>query len=142
MKIFTPIYLIIGLFLAITWVGMPSAAQSGKVETAEDAMEAAGKAIRNGNAPKLTTYLNDLVELNISEKRASYSKTQAEFVLSDFFKKYPALNFSYVHKGTSQDGLAYGIGNYTYEGGAFRVYMLVKQNRDGYAIDTIDFGEE
>ncbi len=108
----------------------------------QDVIANARAAIKAGNAKDLSSHFNELVELNFDDEKSSYSKTQAEFVLKEFFKKYPAEDFSYLHQGTSKDGLKYAIGKYTYKGGAFRVYMLIKQANGGYIIDMLDFGEE
>jgi hypothetical protein len=104
--------------------------------------ESAKNAIKNGNAKALSTNFNETVEISFDGQKQSYSKTQAEFVVRDFFKKYPVTDFEYLHQGSSKEGLKYIIGKYKHAGGSFRVYMLIKQFKGKYLIDTLDFSAE
>lgn len=99
-------------------------------------------AIKAGSAKELSKYLNDMVELNFDGDKASYSKTQAEFVLKDFFKKYPPQDFQYIHQGSSKEGLKYAIGKYSFQGGTYRVYLLIKPQKGNFFIDQLDFSKE
>jgi len=100
-------------------------------------------AMKTGSSKELVKYINNTVELTFDGAKSSYSKTQAEFILKDFFKKYPPKDFQYIHQGASrQEGLKYVIGKYTYENGSFRVYMLFKQFKGVYLVDLIDFSKE
>ena len=99
-------------------------------------------ALKNGSAKELAKYFSDIVEVNFDGAKATYSKTQAEFVLKDFFRRYPPLSFEYIHQGSSKEGLKYSIGKYTYEGGHFRVYMLIKKINGIFVIDTLEFSKD
>jgi len=90
----------------------------------------------------LTKYFNEYVEISFDGEKSSYSKTQAEFVMKDFFKKYPPVSFELIHQGASKEGLKYAIGKYSYSKGSYRVYILIKQFRGNYLIDTLNFSEE
>ena len=95
-----------------------------------------------GNAKEIARYLNELVEISIDGEKGSYSKTQAEFILRDFFKNNPPTDFKKIHQGSSKEGLTYMIGKYVYAGGAFRIYIVVKQFKGNYLIDTVDISKE
>ena len=97
---------------------------------------------KEGNAKEATRYLNDIVELSIDGEKGSYSKTQAEFILKDFFKNNPPTDFKKIHQGSSKEGLTYMIGKYIYPSGNYRVYIVVKVFKGNYLIDTIDFSKE
>ncbi len=99
-------------------------------------------ALKAGSAKELVKNFNNAVELNFDGEKSSYSRTQAEFVLKDFFKKYPPSDFEYIHQGSSQQGLTYVIGKYSFEGGSFRVLMYIKKINDSYLVDLIDFSRE
>jgi len=117
--------------------------QARGVPLTKDVFTQAESAIRKGDAKALSEHLGELVELNFIDEKNSYSKTQAEFVLRDFFSKYPAESFHYDHKTTSESGLRFTIGTYTFKGGGqFRVHMLLKKSGSGYMIDMIDFTKE
>jgi len=103
----------------------------------------AKSALKVGNSRELSQFFHKQVELNIDGEKSNYSRTQAEFVLKDFFRDYPPVNFEYIHQGASREGLKYTIGKYSFEGGgSFRVYMLIKQFEGQFLIDTIDFTKE
>ena len=84
-------------------------------------------AIKAGSSKELSKYLGDMISLEIEGVQSNYSKTQAEYVLKDFFKKYQPNDFQYVHQGASEGGLKYAIGRYSYDGGSFRVVLRSKK---------------
>lgn len=96
-------------------------------------------AIKMGSSKELVKHINTRVDLVIDGDQASYSRTQAEFVLKDFFKKYPPSDFEYIHKGASKDGLKYAIGKYSHKGGTFRVVLRSKKFKDKHKIYNLDF---
>ena len=108
----------------------------------EDVMTNVRTQLKAGDSKELARYLNDIVEISISGEKGSYSKTQAEFVLKDFFKKNPPSDYQKIHQGASKEGLNYMIGKYTCPDGSYRVYIVVKQFKGNYLIDTMDFSKE
>ena len=128
--------------LALVLLFLLSMVFSAHVNAQEDIINNGKVALKSGNSKELSKYFNDLVDLGFEGEKASYSKTQAEFVLKDFFKKYPPLDFQYVHKGASKEGLTYTIGNYNYNGGSFRVLIYIKQFNGNFLIDYLDFSKE
>ncbi len=107
-----------------------------------EVIENSKMALKTGNSKELSRYFNDIVELGFKgEEKTSYSKTQAEFVLKDFFKKYTPVDFQYVHQGSSNQGMKYAIGKYSYASGDFRIIMVVKQFKGNFLIDSIVFEE-
>jgi hypothetical protein len=99
-------------------------------------------ALKTGSSRELIKYFNTVTELKVEDKGANYSKAQAESIIKDFFTKYPANNFTYIHKGSSPEGLKYNIGRYSSDQDSFRVVMLLKQVNDEYVIDAISFNKE
>ncbi|MDQ3393467.1 MAG: DUF4783 domain-containing protein [Bacteroidota bacterium] len=127
------IYLII--IFSFLFLNISAHAQSDVISNVKTAM-------KSGSSKELSKYFNDMVELNINGTKTSYSKTQAEFVMKDFFKNHPASDFQYVHQGASKEGIKYAIGKYTYNDGSFRVLVLIKQIKGNYLVDLIDFSKE
>jgi ribosomal protein L3 len=99
-------------------------------------------ALKAGSSKDLAKYFNDMVELGIDGEKSNYSRTQAEFVVRDFFKKNPPVDVQFMFKGSSKEGLMYAMGKYNSSGGTYTVYILVKQFNGNYLIDTIDFSKE
>jgi hypothetical protein len=83
-------------------------------------------AFRAGNAAELARYMNSTIELLLLDKEDFYKKNNAEVILKDFFKEYPARDFSISHQGAKNDA-QYAIGNLKTEKGDFRVYFLLKK---------------
>ncbi len=114
----------------------------GSAHAQDEVINSVRTAIKAGSSRELGRYLNNVVELSINGEKSSYSKTQAEFVLKDFFNKYPPRDFRYTHQGSSRDGLKYAIGTYTYDQGTFMIYMVIKQFGGDYRVDIINFSTE
>lgn len=101
-----------------------------------------GTALRTGSAKELINYCNSTVEIKIDGESSNYSKSQAEVILRKFFSANPPKNFSYIHQGSSPEGLKYNIGKYTHDSGTYRVVMFIKKIGDKYLIDTLNFSKE
>ena len=99
-------------------------------------------AMKTGSSKELAKYFSSTVELNFDGDKSSYSKSQAEFVLRDFFKNYPPVDFEYIHQGASKQGLKYVIGKYSITGGSYRIWVLFKKSNNTFYVDTIDFTRE
>ncbi len=112
------------------------------VATAQSTTDNVAVALKTGSSKELIKYFNSVTELKVEDKEALYSKVQAESIIRDFFAKYPARNFTYIHKGSSPEGLKYNIGRYSSDQGSFRVVMLLKQVQNKYVIDSITFNKE
>ncbi|MDZ7605191.1 MAG: DUF4783 domain-containing protein [Cyclobacteriaceae bacterium] len=128
------LFLIIALFLLLS---LPEQA-SAQSEVIND-LRAALKA---GSSKELVKNFNTTVELNFEGQKSNYSRSQAELVLKEFFKKYPPTDFQYIHQGASKQGLTYVIGKYSFENGSFRVLILIKKFEENYLVDSIDFSRE
>lgn len=101
-----------------------------------------GTALKSGSSKELIKYCNETVEIKIDGQSSNYSQAQAEVVLRNFFTKNPAKNFTYIHQGSSPEGLKYNIGRYSYDKGTYRVVMFIKKIGDNYLIDTLNFSQE
>ena len=99
-------------------------------------------ALKTGSSKELVKNFNTMVELNFEGEKSNYSKSQAELVLKEFFKKYPPTDCQYIHQGASKQGLTYIIGKYSFEDGSFRVWVLIKKYEENYLVDMIDFSRE
>lgn len=110
----------------------------GQGEIIEDVKNA----IKTGSSKELTKFLNNNVDLTIDGNVESYSKTQAEFALRDFFKNNPPSSFTIVHQGSSKGGLHFAIGQYLTNNETYRVWMRIKHTDGRYLIHEISFIKE
>ncbi len=88
------------------------------------------KALKEGNAAEIARYFDNTVEITLPDKSNSYSKSQAEVVLRDFFINNPVKGFNLLHKGEN-NGSQYCIGNLVTKNGTYRatVFMKLKGGR-------------
>lgn len=100
------------------------------------------EAIKTGSSKEIAKFLNQNVDVTLDGSMQNYSKTQAEYVLKDFFQKSPPTSFTIVHQGASKGGLPYAIGQYISKNDTFRVWVRIKNNGNDYLIHEISFIKE
>lgn len=124
--IMKPIIKLVLLFIIpLTMVSMAQAQVSDKVV----------KAISNGSANGVAKYFDSSVDITILNTSNSYSKSQAEEVLKDFFFKNSVSGFKLMHNIDSRGGDSSSIiGTLTAGGESFRVYVLLNSASSKNAI--------
>jgi hypothetical protein len=95
-------------------------------------------AIRKGDAVKISQHFDNLVEITVSEKSYSYSRTQAQVVLKDFFHTHAVRKFTMIHKANSNDA-EYYVGMLSTARGDFRTTVLVKFKGDKRLVQELRF---
>lgn len=101
-------------------------------------MAAITKALSEGDAATLNSYLDNSVELTILASQNVYNKTQATAVMSDFFAKNKPRAFNAVHQGSSKGSAShYTIGDLSSATGSYRVYLYYKSVGDKPVIQEI-----
>ena len=96
-------------------------------------------ALKSGNAKELSRYFDNKIELTLLDDEGAYSKAQAEQVVKAFFEKKEVKSFELIHKGSSEQGSQYGIGNLSTASGTYRTYFYLKQRGSGYYIQELTF---
>lgn len=110
--------------------------QNGIVENIETA-------IRNGDATVLKTYSNNTIDLVVPGNEGTYSKTQAEQILKQFFTTNKPASYTHKQQGSSQGGSIFVIGMLkTNNNKEFRIYFLLKKVNDNFVIQQLQFEEE
>jgi len=95
-------------------------------------------ALRSGNAAQVAKYFDNSVEMTLPGKNSSFSKTQAEVVLKDFFSNNPVKGFDVIHKGEN-GGNEYCIGTLSTKNGSYRTTIYMKQRGDMQVIQELKF---
>ena len=106
-----------------------------KVNTGIDEVVAA---MRSGNSTLIAKYFDDLVDISMPDKSNTYSKTQAELVLKDFFTNNPVKKFEIIHKGENA-GSQFCIGTLYTKNGSFRTTIFMKQKGGGQLLQELRF---
>jgi hypothetical protein len=86
-------------------------------------------ALKSGNANQLSKYFDNSIEISLPEKSDSYSRSQAEMVLKDFFDTKVVQSFEAQHQG-NVNGSQYCIGTLVTKNGNYRTTVYMKQKTD------------
>lgn len=95
-------------------------------------------AMKSGSAASIAKYFDNSVEISMPAKSNSYSKSQAELVLKDFFASNPVKSFDIIHKGENA-GSQYCIGTLQTKNGTYRTTIFMKQKGDIQVLQELRF---
>ena len=95
-------------------------------------------ALKNGSASQLSRYFDNTVEISLPDKTNSYSKSQAELVLRDFFNTNSVKSFELLHRGDNS-GSQYCIGVLETRNGTYRTTVYLKQKGDEQLLQELRF---
>ena len=95
-------------------------------------------AMKAGNAADIAKFFDNTVEINMPDKKNSYSRSQAELVLKDFFSSNGVKSFTVIHKGENS-GSQYCIGTLVTRNGTYRTTIFMKQKGDKQVLQEITF---
>jgi hypothetical protein len=106
--------------------------------TAKTGIDEVIAAMRSGNSALVAKYFDNMVDMSLPDKTNSYSKSQAELLLKDFFTNNPVKNFEIIHKGENA-GSQFCIGTLITKNGSFRTTVFMKQKGDGQVLQELRF---
>jgi hypothetical protein len=100
------------------------------------------KAIQESDAKSLSESFDITIELRLPDNENTYSTSQAEMIMKDFFKKYPPDSFTIVQKGSTDAVSMFAICNYLSGSRQYQVYINLRKEKDKYLIQKIKFEEK
>lgn len=95
-------------------------------------------ALKTGNVSQIAKYFDNTVEIVLPSKSNSYSKSQAEVVLKDFFSNNVVRSFKPLHKGDNA-GSEFCIGTLQTSTASYRTTIYMKQKGDKQVLQEIRF---
>jgi len=107
-----------------------------------DPTDQIAQALQQSDAGSLAAYFNETVDLGLPDNDNSYSASQGEMIMKDFFRKYPPESFSIIQKGTTDPDSRFAIGTYKTGSKEFRVYIQLRKEKSDYRIHKIKFEEK
>ncbi|MFO7613495.1 MAG: DUF4783 domain-containing protein [Bacteroidales bacterium] len=122
------------LFIWLLW-WMPSFSQ-------EDLFQPVIKAMQDSDARKLSAHFNTAVDLGFPGNENSYSISQAEMIMRDFFRKHPADSFTVTRQGTTNGSSHFIIGDYRSGALVYQAYILLRQVKEKQLIQKIRFEDK
>ncbi|MCX6233231.1 MAG: DUF4783 domain-containing protein [Bacteroidetes bacterium] len=129
----------LSIILIILLSGIPGALN---LYQAGDIKQEVAAAIRSGDAARLSGYFDKTVNITLPSVEGTYSKSQAELILKDFFAKNPPVSFVIDHEGASDSGSQYFIGTYKSASSTFRAYILIKKLSGTLYLQQLQFDAE
>ena len=125
------------------WIGLKELITEEKTENNANNQTMADikTALEVGSSKELGRYFDKTVKLNLRDENGAFSASQAQILLRNFFEKYQAKGFEYIHQGAIKDGNRYLIGKYEYNKGVFRVYIQLKGKSEEATIHSILFSD-
>src|ERR1700682_3917060 len=103
-----------------------------------DNMDAVVTAIRSGNVNRLSPFFDVRVDISLPDKSDTYSKTQAEMVIGDFFNTNGVQNFKITQQGES-GGTFFCAGVLQTRLGNYRTTLFFKHKGDKHFLQEIRF---
>ena len=94
--------------------------------------------LKSGNASQIARYFDNTVEITLPAKSNSYSKSQAEVILKDFFSNNVVKSFKPLHKGDN-GGSQFCIGTLQTNTASYRTTIYMKQKGDKQVLQEIRF---
>ena len=94
--------------------------------------------LKTGNASQVSKYFDNTIDITFSDKSNSYSKSQGELVLKDFFNTNGVVTFEVLHTGDNA-GSQYLIGNLKTKKGTYRTTIYLKQKADKQVLQELRF---
>lgn len=106
---------------------------------AQEPLQEVVQYIKGGNVTGLAKYLDKSVEININNNQASYSSSQAEIILKEFFSKNVVKEFNVAQGGNSGTSAQYAIGDLHTSTGVYQLYVVIKMNDNRFLIKQLRF---
>lgn len=100
------------------------------------------KAFKGSDAKALASLLNVTVDLQLPENENTYSDSQAEMIMKEFFKKNPSDSFTILEKGATDASSRFAIGTYSSAGRNFQVYIYLRDEKGRFLIHKIRIDEK
>lgn len=101
-----------------------------------EGIEVVVNALKAGNAQKVAVHFDNTIEITLPQKSNSYSKSQAEMILKDFFYINSVKDFVVIHKGENA-GSQYCIGTLVTKNANYRTTVFMKQKGSSQLIQEI-----
>lgn len=107
--------------------------------SAQEPLQEVVQYIRGGNVTGMAKYLDKIVIITINNNQASYSSSQAEIILKDFFAKNVVKEFNVAQGGNTATNSQYAIGDLQTSTGNYQLYVVIKLSDDKFLLRELRF---
>ena len=99
--------------------------------------------IKSDRISDIKKYIDNTVSITINNTQSAYSRSQAEIVLKDFFRKNSARDLVIENSGAPDNISKYAIGNFNAAAEKYNVYILLKlRENNSYLLQEIRINKE
>jgi hypothetical protein len=112
------------------------------ISATKDTCTEINKSIKTGDVQQLSKYFAPYIEMSVLGKEGYFSKVQAVSILSEFFKNNPPRDFTVKHGGSSSENTKFSIGTYTASDGIFKIYYVLKKEKDNEFVQKLTIDEK
>jgi len=110
--------------------------------SAQEATDLVNKALKTGDATKLSEHFNSTLDVSLPDTDQTMSKSHATQVMKSFFRDNPVKSYTLNHIGSSREATKYIIGTYTSGDTSFKTYLLLKETEGKYLIVQLQFEKD
>lgn len=111
-------------------------------ESHEQIMNRIVRCLESSDSRAISLLFNSTVDIGFPDKDNTYSASQAEMVMREFFKKDPPRSCNIDQQGQQGEGTRYAIGTYLTENNKYQVFILIRQQDDDWAIHKLKFDKK
>ncbi len=105
----------------------------------DDYLDPVIEKINAADASGLATFFSMTVELKLPDHEGTFSASQGEMIMKDFFKKYPPDSFSAIQKGTTDNISRFAICEYFTGSSKYQVYLYMRKDNEKFLVQKIKF---
>lgn len=113
-----------------------------KAGAQDEAFDPIIRALKESDAKSLSASFNITIELSLPDNENTYSASQGEMIMKDFFKKYPPDAVIIKQEGTTDPVSRFSICDYSSGSLQFQVYIYLRKEKERYLIYKIKFEEK
>lgn len=106
---------------------------------AQEPLQEVVQYIRGGNVAGMAKYFDKSVGININNNQATYSASQAEIILKDFFTKNVVKDFNVAQSGNRENNAQWAIGDLTTSTGNYQLYVKISMINSKFLIKDFRF---
>lgn len=126
--------------LAVLTLSLIAAAPARSQDPSAALLAVVEQAFSTADTDSITSMSAERIEIAVLGKSRLYSRTQARYVLRDFFKQYPPLQVKLSVPSTTEKGLfAAGTYRFATDREPLRMYVRLRRHESSWALREIVF---
>jgi len=108
----------------------------------KETFQTISSALGQGDARQFASFFNRTVDIGLPGNDNSFSASQGEMVMKEFFKNNPPVSFETSKQGATDASSQFIIGQYLSRTKHFQVYIYLRKFDDKFLIHKIKFEEK